>query len=227
VFAPLALQAPVYTINANGTTTTTTNLSSPKKQSRNMGAIVGGTIVGVAAIFSVIGVVTFVLRRRRWRRSRPRSILSTDSVDAGPQMIVSPFGPNTFDANWDSGILAEQRPLAIGEPETAIVAVHHLPSSPPAVPLRQVGPVPSGLSDKELARLRAEALSSPQPHNLVSPLNRPQSTSSLYAVTESGESSLHSRRLHSEFESLRREVERLREEGLVVGAPPSYAEGDG
>ena len=37
------------------------------------------------------------------------------------------------------------------------------------------------------------------------------------------------RRLHSEVENLRREMERLRThtEGLVIGAPPSYTEGDG
>jgi len=227
VFAPLALKVPVRTINANATTTTTTttNLPSPKKQNRNMGAIVGGTIVGVAAIFAVIGVVTFVQRQRRRRRFRPTSVLSTG---AGPRMIVSHFDPNSFDANQDSGILAEQQPLVIGDPDSAI-ALNHLSSSPPAVPplLRQVEPVPVGLSDKEIARLRGEALSSPQPRNLVSPLNVSQSTSSLNAVTESGESLLDTRRLHSRnSESPWREVERLPEEGLMVGPPPSYAEGD-
>jgi len=77
----------------------------------------------------------------------------------------------------------------------------------------------------QMARLRAEALSSPEPHNLqASALNMSQSTSPQNAVTESGGPPLDTRRFHSEFESLRREVERL---GLVVAAPPSYAEGDG
>ena len=208
-------------LNTNGTTT---NLPSPKKQNRNTGAIIGGTVVGVAAIFAMIGLVTFEQRRRRWRRSRPRSILSTDSVDAAPQMIVSPFDPNSLDANGDSGILAEQQPLVVGEPETAMVALHHLSSYPPAMLplLEQVAPVPVGLSDKEIARLRAEALSSPQSDNLDSALNTSQSTSILNAGTESGDSPLDT---HSEFGSnARREVKRLREE--VVGAPPSYVEGD-
>jgi hypothetical protein len=257
-------------------------LPSPKKTNRNVGAIVGDIIGGIAAIFAVIGIVTFVQRRRKWRRSKPGSILSTDSVDAGPQMIVSPFDPNSFDANQDSGLSAEQQPLVIGEPEPEMVALHRVSSSPPAVLplLRPVAPVPVGLSDKEIARLRAEALRSPQPPNFPVPalnmsqstsplnavtesrespydtrrvpvglsgkevarlraealrspqphnfpalaLNTSQPTSSLNAVTESRESSYDTRRLRSEFESLRREVERLRAEGLVVTAPPSYAE---
>ena len=224
----------MQTIIANVTTTVAMNWPSPKKQNRNMGAIAGGTIVGVAAIFAVIGVVTFVHRRRRRRHSRPGSILSTDSGDAGP-MIVSPFDPNSFDANGESEILAEQQPLVIGEPETAMVALNHLSSSPPSMPLllQRVAQVPVGLSDKEIARLRTEGHSTPQPHSLVSASNMSQSTSDtsvtslLNVVTESGESPLDNRRLQLEFDSLRREVERLREEGLVVGAPPSYVEEDG
>jgi hypothetical protein len=206
-----------------------TNLPSPKKQNRSMGAIVGGTIGGVAAIFAVIGIVAFVQRRRRWRRSRPISILSMSSVDAGPQIIVTPFDPDPSDANRDLGISAEQQPLVSGDPEAEMAALRRLSSSPPAVlPLfRQAASVPVGFSGKEIARLRAEGLSSPQPHNSrVSALNISKSTSPLNAVTESRGSPYDTRRLHSEFESLRQEVERLREEGLVAAAPPSYDDGD-
>jgi hypothetical protein len=139
-------------------------------------------------------------------------------------MIVTPFDPNSSEAPQDSGSSAELRPLVIGDPEAEMVTLHHLSSSPPAV-LRQIAPTPVGLSGKELARLRAEALQvdSPQPHNVhVSALNMSQSTPPLNAVTESGGSPYDNRRLHSEVESLRREVERLREEGFVVGGPPSY-----
>ena len=210
----------MQTINANGTTKT-------EGQNSNMGIIFGGIIAGIVAIFTAIGIVTFVPRQRRRRHSRPRSVRSTDSVHTGPQIIVIPFDANSYDANQDLGISAEQQPLVIGDPEAEMVTSHRLSSSPPTVlpPLRKVSPVSAGLSDKEIARLRAEALSSPRSHKFRV-TNMTQSTSSLNAVTESEESLHDSRRLHTEFESLRREVEQLRAEGLVGGAPPSYESGD-
>jgi hypothetical protein len=102
-------------------------------------------------------------------------------------------------------------------------------------PSQAVAPVPPGSSGKEIAllrSLRARTLSS-QPLQNPSALNASQSTSSPNAVNESGgaTSAYDPRRLHSQVESLRREMEavmeRLRAEELVTGAPPSYAEGDG
>jgi hypothetical protein len=46
------------------------------------------------------------------------------------------------------------------------------------------------------------------------------------AVAETGEVALPFDRLHSEVESLRREMEHLRVEGFIIAAPPSYTEGD-
>ena len=90
-----------------------------------------------------------------------------------------------------------------------------------------MGPVPVGLSAKDLARLRTEALSSEQSLDPATS-NVPQSTSSPN-VNESGgaTSSSDSRRLQSEVDSLWREMERLRTLGLASGAPPSYTEGAG
>ena len=119
-------------------------------------------------------------------------------------MVLTPFNLNSSGATLDPGISEELLPQFLIRDSRAV-----------------------GLSDKEIVRLRAEALNSPQPR--VSALNISQPTSSPNAiqVTESGELPYDTRRLHSEFETLRWEVERLRADGLVVTAPPGYAEGDG
>ncbi len=187
----------------------------------------------MAAIFAVVGIITFLRRRRR--RSRPRSILtfSTDSREAGPEPIVTPFDPFYYETMRDSGIVAEQQPLVTEEAEADMVALHHLSSTPPTgLPLLQPrASVPIGLSDKEIARLRAEGFNSQQTHNLgasASDVSQYTGMSFPNAVTESREAPYDPQRLHSEVESLvRREMERLHAEGLGVGAPPSYTEGDG
>jgi hypothetical protein len=206
---------------------------SHKKQ--HIGAIVGGVIDGVAAIFVVIGVIFFVRHRRR--RAGPKSVLSSriGSWETGPEAIVTPFDPNlTFpEATRDTDITPEQQPLVGEDPDTEMVAALHSlseSSSPPAVlPFPQPEePVPVGLSAKEIARLRAQTLGSRQSQTrLTLNVSQPEaSTSSESAATGNASSSYDTRRLHSEVESLRREMERLRAEGLVTEAPPSYTEGD-
>ena len=103
-----------------------------------------------------------------------------------------------------------------------MVALHYRSSTLPTAP------VPVGLSDKELARLRVEGYNSQQSLE-VSSSNVLQPTSSPNAVPGSREAPYDPGRLHSEVENIvRREMERLHAEGLVIAAPPSYsAEGDG
>ena len=200
------------------------------KQKKNIGVIIAGVIVGVSAIMAAITITTFVRRRRR--RARPRSILSfsSDFREAGPELIVTPFDPYSHEAAQDSSILAEQEPLVTGEPDAEMVALNRLSSKPPApLPFPQPEtPIPVGLSDKEIARLRAEGFDSRQSLNLgVSSPDVIQSTSSLN-VLETREAPYDPRRLHSEVETLvRQEMERLHAEGLGVGAPPSYSTGAG
>ena len=188
------------------------------------GVIVGGIIGGVAAIFAIIGILTFVQRhhQRKSKWNRPRSIFSssTDSIQAGPGMIVTPFDQN-FPVATHTGSTAERQPFITGERGAEVVALRHLSSSPPA-------PAAAGLSEKGLARLRPEAPTSQldNPQNSTSNVSR--STFSPTPVAETGGAALPSdtRILYSEVESLRREMERLRAEGLVA-APPSYTEGSG
>ena len=166
-------------------------------------------------------------------------------MEAEPPAIITPFDPNSYSSeelvhtqgsrnlSW-----TEQQPLmATDGPEGEMVALHHL-SQTPTPPIaharaRSVAPTPAVLSSKEMARLRAEALSRGSlrlSHNGSSPtVSQSESTSSqANTVTGPGEANagLDTRRLHSEVESLRREMERLRAEGVVIEAPPSYTEGD-
>jgi hypothetical protein len=198
---------------------------------------VGGTIGGVVVVGAIfVGTVTFVQRRWRRKRSskpRPRSLLSlsNDSMDSRPQMITTPFDPNSSEETQDSGFSAGQQSLAIGDPEAERAALHrrsfYLTAVSPLFPPE--GSVPVGLSGKELARLRAEAPSSPLPDNVrVSTSNPSLSTSSPTVVTESGGLTTllhHTRRLHLDVESLRYEMEhrlleinRIHAEGFESGA---------
>ena len=193
----------------------TKNESSSHTKS-NTPAIVGGVIGGVAAIVSVIGTTFFVRRRRRQHRSAFSDLMEDVSIPSGAALT--------------SGTWAGQQPLLSEGPEAEMTTLHSLSSTPPAISPYSgpVAPVPVGLSAKDLARLRTEALNLGQSHNNATS-NVPQSTSSLNVVDESGgaTSSYDPRRLQSEVESLWREMERLRTSGPATGAPPSYTEGEG
>lgn len=178
------------------------------------------------------GIIAFVRRRRR--RGRPRSIVLSlsDFVETDPQgMTGIPTDPIPFEAARDSGTWAEQQPLVSEDLEAEMGSLHGQTSQPPTVLPRPrlVAHVPVGLSDKEIARLRAENLDSQESHESTPNVSLP--TSSPNTATESSEetSSDDARRLRSEVENLRREMERLRThtEGLEIDAPPSYTEGDG
>ena len=142
-------------------------------------------------------------------------------------MMVTPFHQVPSVASQGSGSLMEHQPLVSGDPEAEMVAVHGLSVTPHTVLPRSLPgvPVPVGLSDKEIARLRTEALSSQYSHNSTSNVSLTTSPGNA-ASDSSGATSYDPRRLHTEVEFLRREVELLRTEGMAPGAPPSYTEGD-
>ena len=190
-------------------------------------------------MLAVIGILAFVKRRRR--RATPIPVLSSptyfistasDFVDAGPLPIVTPFDPNSLEATQDPGILTGQQLLVTEDPEAEIVALHPQSSTPPTVLPRSqpVALIPAGVTSKEIARFHGEALGSQHPHDR-STSNESRSASSPNTVTESpseATSTSNTRRLHTEVESLvRREMERLRTEGLVLEAPPGYTSTEG
>ena len=116
-----------------------------------------------------------------------------------------------------------------------MVALRRLSSGPtPAAAYlrsRPAAPVPAGLSEKRANRLRAAALASGSPRlfrtdssQVVS--NFGSTSSRANVVTESGEgsSSFNTQGPRSDLESLRQEMVRLREQGVIIEAPPSYTE---
>ena len=154
-------------------------------------------------------------------------------MEPGPELIVTPFNPYFHETAQDSSILSEheQEPLVTEWPDAGMVTFNRLSSTPPTpLPFPQPeAPVPVGLSDKEIARLRAEGFNSQRSRNLgvsSSDVIQSESTSSPNAIPETREAPYDPRRLHSEVETLvRREMERLHAEGLGVGSPPSYSTG--
>ncbi len=133
-------------------------------------------------------------------------------------MIVTPFDPTLA---GEAGSQTNWQQLWTGPVEPEIVPLVHAPTpSDSPEPSPRVAPIPTGLSSKELARLRRD-------------ISRPQSTDALLsgpssaAIPERGAatSSSEAQRLHSEVESLRREMQELRAERFE--APPGYASEDG
>ena len=205
-------RALVHQITANPVTTGTSSKPNSQSQSQShIDAIAGGAVGGVLAI----GAITLVVRRRRRRSRRRRSLFKRDVVDSGLPVTVTPLKPTPTGAaepetapqtNWQ-----QPRTEAV-EPEI-VPLVHAL--TPLDLPMPSSFPV--GLSGKELARLRAESSHSP----LTSPDALP-SGPLLTATTErnADTSSSEARRLQSEVESLRREMQQIRAE--IFESPPGY-----
>ena len=166
-------------------------------------------IIGIGAFFAV--TTTVHLRRKP---TGPRSISISDSGSYGEAQAPR--------------IWVEQQQLVNEEPGEEMITLHHLSSaSPTAFPLPSPGtPALTGLSGKAIAQLRSEGLDSQQSPGRdlgASSSNVLQSISPPDAVTESREVPYDRQRLHSEIENIvRRQVEQLHREGLVIESPPSY-----
>ncbi|KAH9021636.1 hypothetical protein EDB84DRAFT_1580787 [Lactarius hengduanensis] len=212
MYAPLVLTAPVVQITVNATTT-----SSSSKAASHTGAIAGGIAGGVVGVILLVGTIAFVRRRRRddFRKSAGTSF----SGSAGSAMMtVTPFNP----------ALAGEAPLEEG-PRLGIANDGPTSSSGPLLPPSQsVAPVPVGLTSKELARLRSTAIRSPLTSHALTSSSGSQPSYPLHITIDTGAGSPstpipETRRLQSEMESLRREMQELRAERFE--APPSYGTG--
>ncbi|KAH9077812.1 hypothetical protein EDB83DRAFT_2514525 [Lactarius deliciosus] len=218
MYAPLALK--VLPVQITADPVTIASGTSPESKSHT-GPIAGGAAGGVAALLA-IGVIAIVARRRR-RRSRRRksigSLFESDFMEPDLPMTLTPFNPiHTGVAELGTGSQTNWQRQSV-EPE--IVPLVHAPTpSDSPMPSPRMVPVPVGLSSKELARLR-EDNSRSQSTDALTP--GPSST----AIIEQGiaTSPLEARRLQSEVEALRREMQQLRVERFE--APPGYASEDG
>ncbi|KAH9020011.1 hypothetical protein EDB85DRAFT_2153324 [Lactarius pseudohatsudake] len=217
MYAPLALTAPVVQITVNATTTTS-------KATSYTGAIAGSIAGGVVALILVVGTIVFVRRRRGqddFRKSTGSSF-SGAAMEAGSQMTVTPFSPTlaaaaSLEAGYQSG-------------STSFASLPPPPPPPPPSQIAALAPVPVGLTDKELARRRSAAIRSPLTSHARTSSSGSQPTATYPSTIGTSEGSTstptpETRRLQSEVESLRREMQELRAERFE--APPSYGTGGG
>ncbi|KAH9064488.1 hypothetical protein EDB87DRAFT_1241631 [Lactarius vividus] len=216
MYAPLALKVLPLQITANPVTTASG--TSPKSKSHT-GAIAGGVVGGVAALLAT-GAIAFIAQRRR-RRSRRRksigSLFESDFTQQDLPMILTPFNPTlTGVAEFGTGSQANWQRQSV-EPEIVPLVHGPTPSDSP-VPSPRLVSVPVGLSSKELARLREDSSRSQSTDALTS---GPSSTAERGVATSFSEA----RRLQSEVEALRREMQQLRVERFE--APPGYASENG
>jgi hypothetical protein len=233
MYAPLALAAPVVQITVNATSPSPSpspSLASSKATSYT-GAIAGGIAGGVAALILLVGTIAFVRRRRR--QDDPRKLEGESfSGTAIDQMAVTPFNPAR----------ARTTPVETGSPAWTTSDGLFSSSEPTLSPSQIAAPTPVGLTDKELARLRSTPTLSPLSHAPPShappshapPSHAPSSSSgsqptSRRTVSTTDQATVtptpETRRLQTEVESLRREMQQLRVRAERFEAPPSYGHG--
>ncbi|KAH9026765.1 hypothetical protein EDB85DRAFT_163077 [Lactarius pseudohatsudake] len=218
MYAPLALEAPVVLITPDPTATGTSS-----KPHTSLSVVAKGVIGGVTALL-VIGAIALVVWRRRRRGYRRTSAEPLSPSDVVSEVTVTPFdstGPITNGiALHLAGPLTDSQQL-----------LFHRPYSPDGspIPLRRAVPIPVGLSDKELARLRSlenGPRSQPmegQPSNPL--LTITADRGELGGVAGVATSSFDAQRLQLENSFLRHEIEQLRVERSEF--PPSYASDTG
>ena len=181
-----------------------------------------------------MAAIPFVRRRRRLRRCKSvQSSILGSFVGVGLPATITPFDPIRLDATpHGSGSRAERQELLSTPPDagSALDSYSVSSTSTPALvlPLSQpVAPVPTGLSCKELARLRTEAPSSqntfsPQSPDTLQPSSPPTAVTEQSGAIQSSEA----QRLQSEVESLRIQVRQLQVHTERFESPPSYTSGD-
>jgi hypothetical protein len=190
--------------------------TSPKKS--HIRSITRALIGAVSALLLVAAViVAFVWHRRRpsiWKSSASSN--DSEDMQSASGACVSPFIQTRLQMDAD-----------IHNPSLSAQALGQSPHSSTFIP--------TGLSAKELARIRAQRLSTPR---AVTPPTRdshhddsvpavPQTPSSPVAAEQSAPTSLPVfRTMQSQVDRLWGEIQQLRAERSDVEAPPSYVSHD-
>jgi hypothetical protein len=225
-------------IASNITAPAPSGIGPSSKSKSHVGAIVGGTVGGVAGLF-VIGILAAM-----WRRQSLKSAASSGgNISRRPEDTVTPFNAMAF--NPVGSILTGTAPSTVGTSQTTeqqqplMSGVHSsegggpVPGPSSAPPLRVV-PVPTNLSAKELAQLRSAtsqpssqpslstAMLSPQSDTPPSTFPPGRANTNTDGSSTTTRSRVEDRPWQSEVESLRREMEQLRAERFDAEAPPSY-----
>ncbi|KAH9973971.1 hypothetical protein BGW80DRAFT_195489 [Lactifluus volemus] len=163
MFAPLALKA-VRPITVNMPVAE----SKSSKPVSHAGMIAGATVATLGALFSVIGVVTFVRRRRR-RSIRSSIVASSSSSLIGTEPQVTPFHvapPETMERDPESWMTGPQsQSMSLRSYDDAGASGSSSAPIPLPLSVPPMVPPPAGLSSKELARLRSEALARASNHS--------------------------------------------------------------
>ena len=205
------LRAPVVKITVNATSSS----PSSSKTTSHTGAIAGGVAGGVVALILLAGTIVLVRRRRR-RDDLAGESFSSSAIEphSDSQMAVTPFNPtlavtippDTSSPTWTTS----DGPFSSSEPTISPIAAS----------------IPVGLTGKELARLRSAPTSSHARSS--SSGSQPTSPPTISSADQTmATPTLETRRLQTEVESLRREMQQLRVRAERFEAPPSYGDGGG
>jgi len=222
---------PVQDIQFNTTTT-------PQPKTPHVGVVARAVIGIIAALVLLAAVILgFIWYRRRYNIRRSWAF-SSDVMEPASGIDVTPFVPNRPEMTHGNPMTRTvwQQPHSGLSATVATDGDAHDPySSPSGLHSQLPTSVPVGLSDKELARMRAENLPSRPASidaitvNLLGDANGSQYPSFPAPATEprgSPTSVPLFRTLQSQVDRLWREMRQLRAERLGSEAPPSYAEQD-
>jgi len=232
---------PVRDIQFDNTTTTTqptaTQPTTPQPKTSHVGVVARAVISTVAALILLAAVILgFIWYRRRYN-DRRSSAFSRGIMESASGVEVTPFvssRPEMTHGDPMTGTVWQQPQSGLPATVATDADAHDPYSSRPGLHSQSPASIPVGLSDKELARMRAEnQLSRPAIDTVTVDLpgdaSGSQSPSFPATVTEQRGSPTSLplfRTLQSQVDRLWREMRQLRAERLGSEAPPSYAEHD-